>query len=368
MSQELAPLNTVFQQLPSIVRRRDVPFSVWTQEMLLIGLHYFSANAACLSRIDNKELHNVECISEGSVPERFSGQVVPVSSTFCGITAGSEKAILAPDTQQHEKLAGHPAINLLPQGYWGVAIYFGGAVWGTLSFSRNTAEPRHNDAQDEDALVLMAGMLEMKLENEEYSAELEGARQSYSELSQRLEHLQFVDTLTELPSRRALFDYLHRELNQLIRRDGEGAVALVDIDFLRMTNEKYGHDEGDRILKGVATALRHAIRNYDYVARYSGEQFIVWLPDTLQSEVAKVCERMATHVNKCLLDGKPVTISVGYCAFRSDSEYPIPYARALDKLINMAHNALLEAKNQGRNCAVSASKKPITITSLTTQG
>ncbi|MGF1708913.1 diguanylate cyclase domain-containing protein [Enterovibrio baiacu] len=340
----------------------------WLHNILNAGLNYFSANAACLSRIDNKELHIVECISEGSVPERFSGQVVPVSSTFCGIAAGAESAILAPDTQQHEKLSGHPALNALPQGYWGVAIYFGGAVWGTLSFSRNTAEPRHNDAQDEDALVLMAGMLEMKLENEEYSAELEGARQSYSELSQRLEHLQFVDPLTELPSRRALFDYLHRELNQLIRRDGEGAVALVDIDFLRMTNEKYGHDEGDRILKGVATALRHAIRNYDYVARYSGEQFIVWLPDTLQSEVAKVCERMAAHVNKCLLDGQPVTISVGYCAFRSDSEYPIPYARALDKLINMAHNALLEAKNQGRNCAVSASKKPITITSLTTPG
>ncbi|EOD77091.1 HAMP domain/GAF domain/GGDEF domain protein [Grimontia indica] len=358
----VVPTNIV-GRIQHLTRRKDLDFSEWVRELLQIATWQFDADCACFSRIDNLELEVVECYSNGNVVSKKAGDVVALGSTFCSVTAGMETPLMAPDTRKNEKLSGHPGVNRLPEAYWGVAIRFGGAVWGTLSVVAD-ADGSANPG-NEGILTLLAGILEIKLENEEYRAELNGARESYRQLSERLENLQQVDILTELPSRRALFDYLNRELNQLIRRDGEGAIALVDIDNFHAINEKHGHEEGDRILKGAATALRQAVRNYDYVARYSGEQFLIWLPDTLQSEVVKVCERMSEGVAQCSIDNKPVTISIGYCAFRSDSEKQIPYDRAVDKLINLAHNALSEAKVKGRNCAMSASKRPVTITSIT---
>ncbi|WP_028025078.1 GGDEF domain-containing protein [Enterovibrio calviensis] len=367
LSGRRAPLDTLLTHLQQLSRRRDVTFSAWAAELLEIGVSYFAATAGKLTRVGDQELQVVERFFKtedrsGRCAMFEAGDTAPLSTSFCGITVGEKTPILAPDTRVHDKLKGHLFIKSLPVAYWGVAIHFNGIVWGTLSFCGEEIGEAH--PLDEEALLLMAGLLELKLENEEYREEVRGARESYQVLSQRLEKIQHIDALTELPNRGALFDYLHREVNQLIRRDGEGAIALVDIDFFHMFNEQHGHEEGDRILKGVSVALRQAVRNYDYVARYSGEQFLVWFPDTLQSEVAKVCERMAEHVAQCEVDGTPVTISVGYCAFRSDSEEKIPFSKALDKLINLAHSALVEAKGKGRNCAMSASKRPVTITSL----
>ncbi|MDD1792845.1 GGDEF domain-containing protein [Enterovibrio sp. ZSDZ42] len=367
LSGRRASLDTLLTHIQQLSRRRDMTFSEWATQLLEIGANYFAANAGKLTCVGDQELQVVECYTRpaevgGSFSACQAGDTAPLSTSFCGIAVSEQTPILAADTRVHDKLKGHLFIKSLPVAYWGVAIYFNGVVWGTLSFCGETVGEAH--PLDEEALLLMAGLLELKLENEEYREEVRGARESYRVLSQRLEKIQHVDALTELPNRGALFDYLHREVNQLIRRDGEGAIALVDIDFFHMFNEQHGHEEGDRILKGVAVALRQAVRNYDYVARYSGEQFLVWFPDTLQSEVAKVCVRMAEHVAQCEVDGTPVTISVGYCAFRSDSEEKIPFSKALDKLINLAHGALVEAKGKGRNCAISASKRPVTITSL----
>ncbi|MEZ8142123.1 diguanylate cyclase [Enterovibrio norvegicus FF-454] len=367
LSDNKPSLDILMHDLQQLSRRRGQSFSDWVGELLKVGASHFNASLGELCRVSDQEIHVVERFSAdtagsaGGSPLDVS-DVMPLANSFSGVAAGMQIPILAPDTHAHEKLSGHPFIKHLPGAYWGVAIHFGGVVWGTLSFSSEALCESH--ANDENALLLMAGLLELKLENEEYREELFGARTSYQLLSERLKNIQHIDLLTDLPNRGALFDYLHREINQLIRRDGEGAIALVDIDFFHMFNEKHGHEEGDRILKGVADSLRQAVRNYDYVARYSGEQFLVWFPDTLQSEVVKVCERMAAHVSHCEVEGTPVTISVGYCAFRSDSEEKIPFSRALDKLINLANTALNEAKAKGRNCAVSASKRPVTITSL----
>ncbi|WP_407330779.1 GGDEF domain-containing protein [Enterovibrio sp. 27052020O] len=367
LSDNKPSLDKFMCDLQKLSRRRGQSFSDWVVDLLKVGANHFGASVGELARVSDKELQVLERFSANtgenvSASYAIVSDVMPLANSFSSVVAGMKEPVLAPDIRSHEKLSGHPYMKNMPVAYWGVAIHFGGLVWGTLSFSAD--DLGGSNANDKNALLLMAGLLELKLENEEYREELFGARTSYQLLSERLQNIQHIDLLTDLPNRGALFDYLHREINQLIRRDGEGAIALVDIDFFHMFNEKYGHEEGDRILKGVADSLRQAVRNYDYVARYSGEQFLVWFPDTLQSEVVKVCERMAAHVAHCEVEGTPVTISVGYCAFRSDSEEKIPYSRALDKLINLAHTALNEAKTKGRNCAVSASKRPVTITSL----
>ncbi|KXF81790.1 diguanylate cyclase [Enterovibrio coralii] len=330
--------------------------------MLRAGLEYFGASEGRIARISNDELYIVDRVNDDVTSSNTGENVFPLAATFCSVTSSEPKAILAPDTSKHAELAAHSAYITQPPAYWGICLYFGGAVWGTLSFSSDIIG--REQADDEHVLRMLASLIELRLENEELREENNGARASLSTMSQRLESLQLFDSLTELPNRRALFDHLHRELNQLIRRNGEGAIAIVDIDYFRMLNEKHGHEEGDSILRGVANALRQAVRNYDFVARYNGEQFLVWLPDTMQSEVVKVCERMSENVSNCEIEGKPITISIGFCAFHGESETPLSYSRTLDKLIDLAHQALNTAKANGRNCAVASSNRPIPINTL----
>ncbi|PKF49470.1 sensor domain-containing diguanylate cyclase [Enterovibrio nigricans] len=348
--------------LPQIARQKDVEFTKWSRHLLQAGLEYFGASEARLARISNDELYLVASVHEGVSGSIHHEKVYPLATTYCSITAREPKVILAPDTTKHPDLSSHAARSTLPPAYWGICLYFGGAVWGSLSFSSDIIG--REQADDKDVLRLLASLIELRLENEELREEINGARASLSTMSQRLESLQLFDALTDLPNRRALFDHLHRELNQLIRRNGEGAIAIVDIDYFRMLNEQHGHEEGDTILCGVANALRQAVRNYDFVARYNGEQFLVWLPDTMQSEVVKVCERMAENVANCEVEGKPITISIGYCAFHGESESQLSFSRTLDKLIDLAHLALNTAKANGRNCAVASSSRPIPINTL----
>ncbi|MDD1783105.1 GGDEF domain-containing protein [Enterovibrio sp. ZSDZ35] len=360
--EEGVSIRQLLSTFPLIARQQDVEFTKWCKSLLQAGLEYFGASEARVARISNDELYVVASVFEGVSGAIHRENVYPLATTFCSVTARKSNVILAPETAKHPELSKHAARSSLAPAYWGVCLYFGGAVWGSLSFSSEIIG--REQADDESVLRLLASLIELRLENEELREEVNGARASLLTMSQRLESLQLFDPLTDLPNRRALFDHLHRELNQLIRRNGEGAIAIVDIDYFRMLNEQHGHEEGDTILCGVANALRQAVRNYDFVARYNGEQFLVWLPDTLQSEVVKVCERMAENVANCEVEGKPITISIGFCAFHGESETQLSFSRTLDKLIDLAHEALNTAKANGRNCAVASSSRPIPINTL----
>jgi len=169
---------------------------------------------------------------------------------------------------------------------------------------------------------------------------------------QRINNLSLIDPLTETSNRRALFNHMDYQ-EKLFKRYGTNfSMIMLDIDYFKKINDKYGHQTGDRILKEIADKIKVVIRDSDIVFRYGGEEFAVILSQSDEPDAFEIAERIRKKVkNTIKLPDKNdiVTISSG-CASFSSLE-----TRTIDKLISSADNALYYAKRNGRNKSINAS-------------
>ncbi len=178
-------------------------------------------------------------------------------------------------------------------------------------------------------------------------------------LEARLRNLSLEDALTGLPNRRSLEDRLPQEVARARRDQTDLAVAMIDIDFFKPYNDRYGHVEGDRCLREVAQAMRAALRRPgDYAARYGGEEFVSILPGVDAEGAREVLASMRRAVERLAIehdasDAAPVvTISIGYTTLAaSASDDPTALVVAADE-------ALFAAKSAGRNRVVGPSGEP----------
>ena len=162
-------------------------------------------------------------------------------------------------------------------------------------------------------------------------------------LEEELRRLSNTDGLTALFNRRHLDESLQHELERAQRYHLPLSVLMFDIDHFKKFNDTHGHDQGDRVLQAVATTLRGALRNQDYPCRYGGEEFVAILPNTTKAGAYSLAERLRKDVERTLVNGLKVTISIGVC------EYPDFDVADQSKLIEAADTAMYEAKNTGRN-------------------
>jgi diguanylate cyclase (GGDEF)-like protein len=167
------------------------------------------------------------------------------------------------------------------------------------------------------------------------------------ESESRFRHLALHDTLTGLATRLLLQDRMDVGLEAAKRHDTGLALLMVDIDRFKQTNDTYGHQAGDEVLRVTAQRLLQAVRKSDTVARMGGDEFIGLLIDLHNPQMA---ERIAAKIVKSLAEpvlfaGReiPVSVSVGVCT--SDTG-------GLDEeaLLKHADDALYHAKAMGRNC------------------
>lgn len=146
-----------------------------------------------------------------------------------------------------------------------------------------------------------------------------------------------------------------RELDRAKRSASSLAIFMVDIDHFKKINDTYGHLTGDAVLKAVAATITHAVREYDSVGRFGGEEFVVLLPDIAGSDVTTVAERVRQAVAQLAVpadDDSLATIN-GLSVSIGTAVYPASGA-VLDRLIHAADTALLHAKRVGRNRVVHA--------------
>jgi diguanylate cyclase (GGDEF)-like protein len=167
-----------------------------------------------------------------------------------------------------------------------------------------------------------------------------------------LEELSFTDSLTHLKNRRYFQDRIKAESERAIRHGRTLALIMIDIDYFKQFNDKFGHPAGDRLLKSVAKRLGEQVRSIDTVARYGGEEFAVLLPDTTLEGAIIVAERMRLSFVKTevFTESKTsghIAISLGVATI------PQHASTAFD-LIEKADAALYQAKRQGRNQTASA--------------
>ncbi len=157
-----------------------------------------------------------------------------------------------------------------------------------------------------------------------------------------------VDGLTGLYNRRWLDNALTRLMAQATKGEQPLCILLIDVDFFKRYNDTYGHQAGDQALMALGDVLKTTVRPYDFATRYGGEEFLVLLPNTTQSEGIAVAERIrrtTEHQALACPDGKPlpgITVSVGLAVSGPDS--------TAETLVGAADVQLYRAKEDGRNC------------------
>ena len=148
------------------------------------------------------------------------------------------------------------------------------------------------------------------------------------------------DALTGLLNWRALLD------NPAEIAPAGTAVVLMDLDYFKSTNDRFGHHSGDRILKVFAELIRENVRTNDLAARLGGEEFCVIMPDSTSASAAAVADRIRSQIEATVIQTArgPIrsTVSAGI-AVRSNGP------ETLQSLLNKADAALYEAKASGRN-------------------
>jgi diguanylate cyclase (GGDEF)-like protein len=159
-----------------------------------------------------------------------------------------------------------------------------------------------------------------------------------------------VDELTSLSNRRHMNEVLAAEERRQRPQGQPTCIALLDLDFFKLINDRFGHARGDEVLRTFADAARGALRTSDMLARWGGEEFLLMLPNTDLAEAELVLVRMAERVRAMRVAGlelgRGISFSAGVTA-RAGGE---PFADT----INRADKALYRAKAEGRDRVVAA--------------
>lgn len=177
------------------------------------------------------------------------------------------------------------------------------------------------------------------------------------ELIQSREALRFDathDALTGVWSRGAILHLLEAEIQRGARVQASLGVLMIDLDHFKNVNDTYGHLAGDEVLKEAACRIGRAVRSYDFVGRYGGEEFLAILTNCTLDDLRVVAERIRTAVADFPIAANnevlKATVSIG--AIVTSTQY-----RDQDFLA-AADSALYAAKRSGRNRVVIGSCSP----------
>ncbi len=163
------------------------------------------------------------------------------------------------------------------------------------------------------------------------------------------------DILTGLWNRGAIMETLERELNRSRRQGHSVGVLIADLDHFKSVNDTYGHLIGDRVLREVAQRFQFAVRSYDFVGRYGGEEFLILMPDCARADTKANAERLRRSImdSPIQTDSGPLSITVSMGAIATGN-WP---GLASKQVLLMADGALYRAKSFGRNCSVLAGEE-----------
>jgi len=213
---------------------------------------------------------------------------------------------------------------------------------------------KHSDARKLTTFVHKIIALDMSLAIETYHLTHVKTLEESLDRSQRQQKTLRIDaatdSLTGLANRKTIIDELERVLQQPPQKHHPVVAIMADIDHFKEVNDTHGHLMGDKVLTEVSNRIRSALRNFDEVGRYGGEEFLLVLNGANLTTSKNVAERIREHVA-----GQPVnlqgleiqtSISLGIAAAHS--------GETADSVLARADKALYAAKAAGRNCVIIA--------------
>lgn len=153
------------------------------------------------------------------------------------------------------------------------------------------------------------------------------------------------DYLTGVWNRAAILDFLKAELTRAARQNTCIGILVVDLDHFKRVNDTYGHAAGDEVLQETARCMQLAVRAYDKVGRYGGEEFLIIIPECdWRQTIAlaqRICDSISAKPVRTRAGDIPMTASIGVAVGNTQDDESM--------LIAAADKALYQAKEKGRN-------------------
>ncbi|MBD3288695.1 diguanylate cyclase [candidate division KSB1 bacterium] len=182
-------------------------------------------------------------------------------------------------------------------------------------------------------------------ENRMLVRDVQGIKRIIEMNRQKLKTAANLDSLTGLYNRGYFDQVFQKEVMRNARYGHSLSILLIDIDFFKQINDKFGHETGDDVLAWVAKMLSSRTRQTDIVARYGGEEFVVLLPETSGDNAKVVAEKICSVIEAESPAHAPakITVSIGIASHpRNGTNGKI--------VLKAADTALYQSKNSGRNC------------------
>ncbi|WP_028694185.1 sensor domain-containing diguanylate cyclase [Pseudomonas cremoricolorata] len=167
---------------------------------------------------------------------------------------------------------------------------------------------------------------------------------------QTLRSLALTDSLTGLGNRRRLDGVLESELGRARRQDYPLALVMIDLDYFKRYNDRYGHPAGDQCLRRFGEVLQAALkRPADLAVRYGGEEFTLLLPDTDAEGAGALVQEILYSLRRLAIEHADSPLGIVSVSAGIAIGYPARAAVSAAALIGAADAALYEAKHQGRD-------------------
>lgn len=162
------------------------------------------------------------------------------------------------------------------------------------------------------------------------------------EANQELKRVSGIDKLTQINNRLKLDEILEHEISISTRYGTDLSMLILDIDYFKEVNDKFGHPVGDLVLLQFAGILKSSVRESDTVGRWGGEEFLAILPQTPLEDARKVAEKIRASIEKAdFSEAGHITCSIGAASFLEGDD--------CEMLLSRADVALYHAKSGGRN-------------------
>lgn len=300
------------------------------ESLLRIGLNHFGLEKAIISHIVESDYTVEYCVD-------LKEELVPLalfdlSGTYCVHTLKENKPVGFHFVAQ-SSIKNHPCYkNFKLESYIGAPIRLSGRLYGTINFS--SPSPVEPFCKDDYTLI---GLLAETVSYLLYQKKSE----------EKLQRLASVDELTELPNRRATLEHLNQQIEQSTRFSHNLCILLVDIDFFKKINDKWGHAAGDLALAEFGRLASELGRKTDFCGRIGGEEFVFVLPGADLEASHKFANQLRKRLafSQFKLDnGESITLSVSVGIAMLETGEP------LESILGRADEAMYKAKQDGRDC------------------
>nr|WP_281378873.1 diguanylate cyclase [Paenibacillus phyllosphaerae] len=176
-------------------------------------------------------------------------------------------------------------------------------------------------------------------------------------LESALKRGMYIDGLTGVNNRRYFNEKIEQKIKESIQSNQSITLMMIDIDFFKRYNDHYGHLQGDQCLIQVASALSSCLQTGEKLSRFGGEEFVLFLPGLDQQSLLEATNRFLNGVRQLKLphEDSPVldtvTVSIGAAFITPDQSL------SQTEVLELADQALYQAKEKGRNRAISINYK-----------